>query len=260
MKPLLLVDGYNVIGAWDVPRAEHLSIDEARERLVHLIADYAGYSGEEVIVVFDGHYTDRTTRSHQAVHGVEVVFTKHAESADNYIEAVCAAAPKWRHVRVATSDSVEQTVTLGRGAVRLSSREFLMQLTQTRASGRVRMKEEKVSRGDIFSRLPPHQREIFERMRRGLDEEEKKPDVKPAAKRSTAPREAAGRIESAKQDKPSPLTSKPAAPNGRNRQAERGESQGAIKYRDYASSPDKVPARADEVSHRCGKTSCRRQG
>ena len=169
MKPLLLVDGYNVIGAWNVPRQEGLSIDEARERLVHLIADYAGYSGEEVIVVFDGHYTDRPMRSRSVMHGVEVVFTKHAESADNYIETLCAQAPKWRHVRVATSDSVEQTVTLGRGAVCISSREFLIELTQTRSVGRTRMKEEKVSRGDIFSRLPPHQREIFERMRRGED-------------------------------------------------------------------------------------------
>ena len=170
MKPLLLVDGYNVIGAWDVPRREHLPIEEARDRLVHLIADYAGFSGEEVIVVFDGHYTDRPMRSHQTVHGVQVVFTKHAESADNFIEAQCEAAPKWRQVRVASSDGVEQTIALGRGAVRISSREFLMQLTQTRAVGRVRMKEEKVSRGDIFSRLPPHQREIFDRIRRGLDE------------------------------------------------------------------------------------------
>ena len=169
MKPLLLVDGYNVIGAWDVPRAEHLSIEEARERLVHLIADYAGYSGEEVIVVFDGHYTDKSTRTKSRMHGVEVVFTKHAESADNYIEAACAAAPKWRRVRVATSDSTEQTVTMGRGAVRISSREFLIELTQARAVGRVHMKAEKVTRGDIFSRLPPHQREIFERMRRGED-------------------------------------------------------------------------------------------
>ena len=63
MKPLLLVDGYNVIGAWNVPREEHLTIQEARERLIHLIADYAGYSGEEVIVVFDGHYTDRPMHS-----------------------------------------------------------------------------------------------------------------------------------------------------------------------------------------------------
>lgn len=169
MKPLLLVDGYNVIGAWDVPRKEKLSIGEARERLVHLIADYAGYAGEEVIVVFDGHYTDRPVRSHSHVHGVEVVFTKRSESADNYIEALCAAVPKWRQVRVATSDAVEQTVTLGRGAVRISSREFLIELTQVRQSGRERMQQEKVSRGDIFSRLPPHQREIFERMRRGRE-------------------------------------------------------------------------------------------
>ena len=155
MKPLLLVDGYNVIGAWSIPHEEHLTIQEARERLVHLIADYAGYSGEEVIVVFDGHYTDRPTRSRTMMHGVEVVFTKHGESADNYIEAAC--------------DAVEQTVTLGRGAERISSREFLMEISQVRQTGRVRMREESVSRGDIFSRLPPHQREIFERMRRGKE-------------------------------------------------------------------------------------------
>ena len=46
MKPLLLVDGYNVIGAWSVPKAERLTIEESRERLVHMIADYAGFSGE----------------------------------------------------------------------------------------------------------------------------------------------------------------------------------------------------------------------
>ena len=197
MKPLLLVDGYNVIGAWDVPKKEQLSIDEARERLVHLVADYAGYSGEEVIVVFDGHYTDRTVRSHTTMHGVEVIFTKHAESADNFIEAQCAAVPKWRQVRVATSDSIEQTVTMGRGAVRISSREFLLQLTQTRNTGRVRMKEEKVSRGDIFSRLPPHQREIFERMRRGLDEEEEKAAARKKAQdaKKTAPQTAAKKKE-----------------------------------------------------------------
>ena len=167
MKPLLLVDGYNVIGAWRVPREERLSIEEARDRLVHLVADYAGYSGEEVVVVFDGHYTDRTARTRQSVNGVEVVFTRRGESADNYIEAACEAAPRWRHVRVATSDAVEQTVTLGRGAVRISSREFLLELEQVRRAGSRRMREERVARGDIFSRLPPHQKEIFDRMRKG---------------------------------------------------------------------------------------------
>ena len=199
---------------------------------MHLIADYAGYSGEEVIVVFDGHYTDRMVRSHTTVHGVEVIFTKHAESADNFIEAQCAAAPKWRHVRVATSDSTEQTVAMGRGAVRISSREFLMELTQTRVTGRVRMKEEKISRGDIFSRLPPHQREIFERMRRGLDEEEekeKKAAAKAAAKAKQQPQaKHAKAAPQSTQNKPSPL--------------------------------GKVPAKADEVSRRSGKAPRRRQG
>lgn len=167
MKPLLLVDGYNVIGAWNVPREEHLTIEQARERLVHLIADYAGYSGEEVVVVFDGHYTDRPTRSHMMMHGVEVVFTRHAESADNYIEAACDAAPKWRRVRVATSDAVEQTVTLGpRRGTHFLKRVFDRNYADP-ATGAGAHAGGESFRGDIFSRSAAPQREIFERMRRG---------------------------------------------------------------------------------------------
>ncbi len=170
MKPLLLVDGYNVIGAWTVPQREHLTIEESRDRLIHMIADYAGYSGEEVIVVFDGHYTDRPMSTRIEQYGIQVVFTRHGESADNYIEASCEAAPKWRKVRVATSDAVEQTVTMGRGAVRISSREFLMELSQVRTQGK-RTVAAPPSRGDLLTRLTPQQREIFDRMRKGEAEE-----------------------------------------------------------------------------------------
>jgi len=170
VKPLLLVDGYNVIGAWIVPQREHLTIEESRDRLIHMIADYAGYSGEEVIVVFDGHYTDRPMSTRIEQYGIQVVFTRHGESADNYIEASCEAAPKWRKVRVATSDAVEQTVTMGRGAVRISSREFLMELSQVRTQGK-RTVAAPPSRGDLLTRLTPQQREIFDRMRKGEAEE-----------------------------------------------------------------------------------------
>ena len=170
MKPLLLVDGYNVIGAWTVPQREHLTIEESRDRLIHMIADYAGSSGEEVIVVFDGHYTDRPMSTRIEQYGIQVVFTRHGESADNYIEASCEAAPKWRKVRVATSDAVEQTVTMGRGAVRISSREFLMELSQVRTQGK-RTVAAPPSRGDLLTRLTPQQREIFDRMRKGEAEE-----------------------------------------------------------------------------------------
>jgi predicted RNA-binding protein with PIN domain len=135
-----------------------------------MIADYAGYSGEEVIVVFDGHYTDRPMSTRIEQYGIQVVFTRHGESADNYIEASCEAAPKWRKVRVATSDAVEQTVTMGRGAVRISSREFLMELSQVRTQGK-RTVAALPSRGDLLTRLTPQQREIFDRMRKGEAEE-----------------------------------------------------------------------------------------
>ena len=179
MKPLLLVDGYNVLGAWDVPKKEHLTIEEARERLTHLLADYAGYSGQEIVLVFDGHYTDRQTRSEMRRHGVTVVFTRHGESADNYIEAACDAAPKWRQVRVATSDALEQTVALGRGAVRVSSREFLLELSHVREGGRTRMREERPPRSDILSRLSPQQRELFDRMRKGEEQPAKEEEQRP---------------------------------------------------------------------------------
>ncbi len=167
MRPLLLIDGYNVIGAWDVPKKQKLSIDEARDQLIHLVADFAGYSDDEVIIVFDGLYTDRPVRSHARMHGVEVVFTKHGESADNYIEALCDSAPRWRHLKVVTSDGVEQTVAMGRGAERISSREFLLQLSRRRENAVPARKKSDVSRGDLLSRLPAEQRELFDRMRRG---------------------------------------------------------------------------------------------
>ena len=76
---------------------------------------------------------------------------------------------------MATSDAVEQTVTLGRGAERISSKEFLIEITQTRQTGRVRMREEKGLPRRHLSRLPPHQREIFERMRQGRGMSRRKP-------------------------------------------------------------------------------------
>ena len=167
MIPLLLVDGYNVLGVWDLPRREGLSIEQARERLVHLAADYAGYSGQEVVIVFDAHYTDRPSRTRSQVHGVSVVYTKHGESADNYIEAACDAAPRWRTVRVATSDALEQTVTLGRGATRLSAREFLIELTRVRGDGQQRLQASRAPRNDLRSRLTAAQRERLDRLRRG---------------------------------------------------------------------------------------------
>lgn len=166
MKPLLLVDGYNVIGAWERVRREHLTHEEAREALLHLLADYAGYSGQEIIVVFDGYKSGRRVRSEDMVSGVRVVFTMQGETADNYIESVCDRTPRYREVRVATSDGVEQTVTMGRGAVRISSRELLIELSHVRRTGHVSHAQNGPRRNTVDSQLPEDVRSALEKMRR----------------------------------------------------------------------------------------------
>ena len=166
MKPLLLVDGYNVIGAWERVRREHLTHEEAREALLHLLADYAGYSGQEIIVVFDGYKSGRRVRSEDMISGVRVVFTMQGETADNYIESVCDRTPRYREVRVATSDGVEQTVTMGRGAVRISSRELLIELSHVRRTGHVSHAQNGPRRNTVDSQLPEDVRSALEKMRR----------------------------------------------------------------------------------------------
>ena len=167
MKPLLLVDGYNIIGAWPRAVREGWTVEEARERLQRALEDYAGYTGVEVVLVFDGHRSERRQRSRERAGAVTCVFTKQGESADHYIEAVADSHPKYRPLQVATSDGVEQTVVLGRGAVRISARELLNELAEVRTrGGREHAADPATNRNPIEARLPPEQREKLERMRR----------------------------------------------------------------------------------------------
>ena len=138
MKPLLYVDGYNIIGAWAEADRENWPLDECRDRLVHLLQDYAGYTGQEVCVVFDGYRADRTVRTVEDRDNLTVVYTRHGETADHYIERMCQQLPKYREARVATSDSIEQTIILGRGATRMSARELWRELNMERSAGRGR--------------------------------------------------------------------------------------------------------------------------
>lgn len=129
MKPLLIVDGYNVIGAWREANEQKWPLDECRDRLIHLLQDYAGYTGQEVLLVFDGYKADRRERSTETRGDMTIVYTRHGETADHYIERTCQLLPSYREARVASSDGIEQTLILGRGATRLSSRELWCELT-----------------------------------------------------------------------------------------------------------------------------------
>ncbi len=124
-KEYLLVDGYNIIFAWDeLKSAANESLDSARNLLVHRLCNYQGYSGIEIILVFDAYRVKKNPGSIEKHRNISVVYTKEAETADTYIERVSHELSKKHRVRVATSDGYEQMIILGNGALRIPAAAF----------------------------------------------------------------------------------------------------------------------------------------
>ena len=146
-RRVLIVDGYNVINAGrEVPGEKAGSLADARERLLSELMDYAGWSGQQIILVFDAWMSDRDRRTEEQRGAVTVVYTQKGEIADRYIERLCdelTADIELRRVevRVASSDALEQTIVLGRGAGRMSARELIFEMEQQRAAGVRRMEK-----------------------------------------------------------------------------------------------------------------------
>lgn len=126
---VLVVDGYNVIGAWDeLVQLKRRSISEARDRLVEILSEYKAYSGLRIIVVFDALYV-KGLESKQAINNLEIIFTNENETADDCIERLVAEVKHVKNqVYVATSDYAEQRTIFGRGALRISARELLINI------------------------------------------------------------------------------------------------------------------------------------
>ena len=121
----LLVDGYNIIFAWEeLEEAARHSLDAARQQLMDILSNYQGFRKCEVILVFDAYKVPRGRETVERYHNIHVVYTKEAETADAYIEKVTYQLARQYRVRVATSDGAEQLIILGHGALRLSATAF----------------------------------------------------------------------------------------------------------------------------------------
>lgn len=169
---LVVVDGYNVMNAWrrDVDAG---SLADLRDELSERLINYAGYSGQEVILVFDAWMSGRKTRTEEVRGPLKIVYTQRNETADHYIERLCDSLSREVElgrieIRVATSDNVEQTVVLGRGATRMSARELISEMDAVRASGgAARAKPRKTT---LMDRLPEEIRRRLDEMRKGRQE------------------------------------------------------------------------------------------
>ena len=121
----LLVDGYNIIFAWeDLKTLAQENLDAARTRLIDLLHNYQGYLQTPVILVFDAYKVKGNPGSVERFGDFAVVYTREAETADMYIEKVTLELGKKHRVRVATSDGLEQIIILGHGALRISASAF----------------------------------------------------------------------------------------------------------------------------------------
>ena len=121
----LLVDGYNIIFAWDeLKEVAKDSLDMARNKQINMLSSYQGFINSPVIVVFDAYRVKGNPGSIEHYGDLSVVYTKEAETADAYIEKVTHDLAKHHRVRVATSDGLEQIIILGAGALRISARSF----------------------------------------------------------------------------------------------------------------------------------------
>lgn len=133
-EEFLLVDGYNIIFAWDELKSlAKENLDAARESLISMLCNYQGYRKCRVIVVFDAYKVKGGTRSVERHHNIDVVYTKEAETADTYIEKASYQLGKQHHVRVATSDYTVQLIILGNHATRISASAFKKEVEQVNA-------------------------------------------------------------------------------------------------------------------------------
>ena len=171
-KEYLLVDGYNIIFAWeDLKELAAVNIDGAREKLMDILCNYQGFKKSTLILVFDAYKVKGNPGSVETYHNIHVVYTKEAETADQYIEKTVHEIGRKYRVTVATSDQLEQVIILGQGGQRMSARELLEDVIevshQIRETARQKSSSEK---NYLFDHLDEETATRMERIRLGEEE------------------------------------------------------------------------------------------
>lgn len=172
VEEYLLVDGYNIIFAWeDLNELSKVNIEGARGKLMDILCNYQGYKKNTIILVFDGYKVPGNPGEVIKYHNIYVIYTKEAETADQFIEKAVPEIAKKHRVSVATSDGLEQMIILGQGAHRISARDLLEEIKITNQQ----MKEEyiqetKEAKQYLFEGLSENEAEFMDDVRMGRRE------------------------------------------------------------------------------------------
>lgn len=168
-KEYLLVDGYNIIFAWeDLKELSKINIEGARNKLMDILCDYQGFKKCILILVFDAYKVPGYGGEVRKYHNIHVVYTKEAETADQYIEKTVHEIGHKHKVTVATSDGLEQMIILGAGANRLSAQGLLEEIMMAKKEMREEhLKETKRAGQYLFENLSEDMAELMEDVRHG---------------------------------------------------------------------------------------------
>ncbi len=168
----LLVDGYNIIFAWEeLSELAKVNLDSARGKLMDILSNYQGYRKMTLILVFDAYKVKGNPGSVFSYHNINVVYTKEAETADQYIEKVTHEIGRKHRVAVATSDGLEQLIIMGQGARRISARELKEEIMSTNQELRDLFLNKTTSdRQYLFDKLPEELSMHIEDVRLGKKE------------------------------------------------------------------------------------------
>ena len=171
-KEYLLVDGYNIIFAWeDLKELAAVNIDGAREKLMDILCNYQGFKKSTLILVFDAYKVKGNPGSVETYHNIHVVYTKEAETADQYIEKTVHEIGRKYRVTVATSDQLEQVIILGQGGQRMSARELLEDVIEVSHKIRETARQKRSSdKNYLFDHLDKETAARMERIRLGEEE------------------------------------------------------------------------------------------
>lgn len=166
-KEILLVDGYNIIFAWkDLQDLSKDNLEAARMKLADMLCNYQGFQNNEVILVFDGYKTKGGTGSIIHYYNIDIVYTKEAETADQFIESIAQKMARRCKIRVATSDALEQIMILGQGATRISARELRVELEEADINIRdIYTQKNSKKRNSFMDNISPEMAAMLEKMR-----------------------------------------------------------------------------------------------
>ena len=168
-KQLLIVDGYNMIGAWpELVRLKNKDLlEEAREKLLHELSNFAKFEALDIMVVFDAQFVPGVSKSYKK-YDLEVVFTEEGEIADSYIERVAGQKnTRLVQVSVATSDMAERWVVFSQGALRVSANELYKRVQKVKKEIRGKLED---TRFENFRRNSPWDAEQLARLERIRDD------------------------------------------------------------------------------------------